>query len=416
MSGGHGSGNRALPVLAGAFFTQFAAGFGFLSFNLLAPSLAAETGLNERDFGLAITFIFLGTAFAGTGTGILVRRFGGVGTVVLTLFAMAAATSIVLFGTWATTMLAAFLFGLVYGPQGAVGMTVVTERTPPSRRGLFLALRHSSQPLAGVIAGRVLPPLMLVLGWQSGVFTTVSLLVAGALFTLAMPSLFRLETRPAPAAQRGGGGIGRILAGAAGLFVIPKGMRLLWITGLVFAFNQIAMMVFSYLYLLEVVKLTPVAAGIFSSNLQIAGLLGRPLLGWFCDKTGRSQLVLACLASVGVAAIVALFQLASADLPAWALFLIALGCGIAGQTWNAVFTTAMSFKIPPEKLAEMNGRAFGFLSLGWMMGGPFFWLLIELSGGYVVPFSIILVANVISGIALFAAARHEGHGQPTDDR
>ena len=112
----------------------------------------------------------------------------------------------------------------------------------------------------------------------------------------------------------------------------------------------------------------------------------------------------------------ALFQLASADLPAWALFLIALGCGIAGQTWNAVFTTAMSFKIPPEKLAEMNGRAFGFLSLGWMMGGPFFWLLIELSGGYVVPFSIILVANVISAIALFAAARHEGHGQPTDDR
>ncbi len=54
---------RALGVLFGASMTQAAAAVGFWSFSLLAPELAAETGLNERDFGLAVSFIFLGTFF-----------------------------------------------------------------------------------------------------------------------------------------------------------------------------------------------------------------------------------------------------------------------------------------------------------------------------------------------------------------
>lgn len=394
-----------MPVLAGAFATQFAAGFGFVAFSLLMPSLAEATGLNERDFGLWVTFFFIGTAISSPTTGSLVRKFGGVWTVALALFAMGASTLVNLSGTWTAAMVAAILYGLSYGPQGPVGMTVVTERTPSSRRGLFLALRHASQPLAGVIAGRVLPPMMLVLGWQSGVLATTAVLWAGALFTLVAPSLFRIQTLPAAPPSRGA--LARVVGATFGMLWIPPGLRLLWIAGLVSAFNQIAMMIFSYLYLLEVVKLSPVAAGIFISNMQLAGLFGRPLLGWFCDKTGRSQLVLAFLAAIGVATVFALFHFAAKDMPAWQLFLIAIACGVSGQTWNAVFTTAMSYKVPPDRLAEMNGRSFSFLSLGWMAGAPFFWLLIELSGGYELPFGIVMVANAMAATLLLVNAERE---------
>ena len=394
-----------MPTLAGAFFTQMVAGFGFIAFSLLAPSLAGITGLNERDFGLAITFIFIGTAISSPLTGALVRRFGGVYTVAFALLFMAATYLIVLAGSWPATMLAALLFGIGYGPQGPVGMTVVTERTPPARRGLFLALRHSSQPFAAAIAGRVLPPLMVVAGWQAGVWTTIGALLAGALFTLMVPSLFRLENPPAPQKTRSGIGGRRWLAAAFDTFTVPRGLGLLWGAGLVFAINQIAMIVFAYLYLLEVAGLTPIAAGIFVSNMQFAGLFGRPLLGWFCDRTGQSQWVLAGLAVIGVFTIIALLQFASKDMPAWTLFAISIACGLSGQTWNSVFTTAMSYQVAPERLAEMNGKAFSFLSLGWMAGAPFFWILIELSGGYDLPFGIILVANLAVAVILVATAR-----------
>lgn len=134
--------SRAVPVLIAATASQFVAGVGFWSFGLLAPELAVETGLNERDFGLSITFTFLGTFLSSPFTGAWVRRYGGGGAVARFFAIMTGAIALILTGTWTGTMLAAFLFGLGYGPQGPVGMSLVAQTARAEQRGLFLALRH----------------------------------------------------------------------------------------------------------------------------------------------------------------------------------------------------------------------------------------------------------------------------------
>ena len=54
----------------------------------------------------------------------------------------------------------------------------------------------------------------------------------------------------------------------------------------------------------------------------------------------------------------------------------------------------------------MNGRAFSFLSLGWMSSALVFWGLIELSGGYVAPFLFVAAINVVvAGVLLFGGER-----------
>ena len=66
----------------------------------------------------------------------------------------------------------------------------------------------------------------------------------------------------------------------------------------------------------------------------------------------------------------------------------------------------MSFKVEDADLAEMNGRAFAFLSLGWMSSAPVFWGLIEFSGGYQAPFLFIAAINVVvAGVLLFGGER-----------
>ena len=399
--------DRPIATLLSTFFAQWIAGFGFITFSLLAPNLAAETGLNERDFGLGVTFFFIGTALSSPLTGHFVRNLGSVATLVAAMSFMACVFLVCLFGTWPATMLASFLFGLGYGPQGPVGMTLVTQRTPPQRRGLFLSLRQAAQPLAAAIAGRVLPPAMAVAGWQVGVIATSTLLAIGALMVTVSQPLFRIRRWQTPVIPPKKHRFMRLLSSLVDYFNVPPSLRLLWCAGLVLAVSQIAVMIFSYLYLLEVVGLTPVQAGIFVSNQQIAGLLSRPLFGWFCDKTGRSMQVLGVICLTTIATIVAL-RFAAFGMPAWQLLLLALATGIAAQTWNAVFSTAMSFRVRPNQLAEMNGRAFSFLSIGWMAAPPLFWGLIELSGGYELPFLVVLVANAIAAVLLFA------YGGPPD--
>ncbi len=394
-------GSRPVAVLIAASVTQCAAAIGFWSFSLLAPELAATTGLDERDFGLAVTFIFLGAFCSSPFTGSLVGRLGGMGTVALVLAAMGLAVLVTLIGTWTATMASAFLFGLAYGPQGAVGMTMVTRSAERRMRGLFLSIRHSSVPAAAALIGRVLPPLMVAAGWQAGVLSVSAALFLGVGFTLAARGLFRL----------GGEGRAQVAAGSApGLaalvarFRVPPEMRFLWSAGLVFAVTQTAVTFFSYLYLLEVAGLDPVAAGIFASNLHITALLGRPVLGWICDRTGSAIAVLGAIAVVTVGAVAALLQVGP-ETPGWMLVPLAIACGLSGQCWNPVFVTAMSFSVEENRLAEMNGRAFAFLSLGWMGAAPAFWALIELTGGYAVPFAIIAVANIAISAVMFRAAR-----------
>ncbi len=85
---------------------------------------------------------------------------------------------------------------------------------------------------------------------------------------------------------------------------------------------------------------------------------------------------------------------------------LAVGCGISGQCWNSVFVTAMSFRVAADDLAELNGRAFAFLSLGWMAAPPIVWVLIELTGGYTLPLAGVAVLNVlIAGVLLIAPER-----------
>ena len=91
---------------------------------------------------------------------------------------------------------------------------------------------------------------------------------------------------------------------------------------------------------------------------------------------------------------VAEYSLSGAVVVTAVLVPLAVACGVSGQCWNPVFVTAMSFEVADEELAEMNGRAFSFLSIGWMGAAPVFWALIEFTGGYVVPYIIIALANL----------------------
>lgn len=243
-------------------------------------------------------------------------------------------------------------------------------------------------PLAAAITGRVLPPFMLVAGWQAGVLSVTALMVLAMVLALIGARLFDVETAPARHSTN--------LARFRAILSIPPNLRFLWGVGFCFALTQTSVTTFSYLYLLEIVGLDPIAAGIFASNLHLTALIGRPVLGWLTDRVGNAERVLAGIAVVTVLTSAGLLAV-EPDTPGWLLLPLAIGCGVSGQCWNSVFVTAMSFRVDSGDFAELNGRAFAFLSIGWMASPPIIWGLIELTGGYVVP--LLGVAAINAGVA-----------------
>ena len=232
---------------------------------------------------------------------------------------------------------------------------------------------------------------MIWAGWRTGVLSVAGVLALALVFTLVAAPLFRVEAAP----PRFSGLWQRF----RGMFVVPANLRFLWGAGLVFALTQTAVTTFAYLYLLEIAHLSPIAAGIFASNLHLTALFGRPVLGWLTDRIGNAQRVLAGIAVMTVIAALSLMQVTPGT-PQWLLVPLAMACGVSGQCWNSVFVTAMSFKVEAGDLAELNGRAFAFLSVGWMAAPPIVWGLIELTGGYTVALMSVAVLNAAVALVL----------------
>ena len=93
------------------------------------------------------------------------------------------------------------------------------------------------------------------------------------------------------------------------------------------------------------------------------------------------------------------------ETPGWVLIPLAIACGISGQCWNSVFVTAMSFQVASSELAELNGRAFAFMSVGWMASPPLIWGMVELTGGYLVPLTILAFLNLSVAVLLLGPMR-----------
>lgn len=401
---GRGSvGESPRAVILATFSGQAAVSFGLVAVDLLAPALAARTGLNERDFSLGNTFIFLGVILVSPHLSGLMSRFGSARLMAVATAIMSLGMLAVLHGSWWSTMLACAVYGLCYGLYSPASASVVASRAPPGRRALFMSLRQCGVPFAGAIAGRVLPWIVLAWGWRAGALGVSVVIAAGAVMTFLLPGAFRVaasETAGAPAAARASGDSTWRALGER--YSLPRGMRAPVAAAIALAVSQIALSSFAYFYLLEVTRVTPVQAGAYLSNTLIASVVGRLAVGWLADRIGSAMRALVLIQVVSAAACLALPAIAGGA-PDWALLLLAIASGVSTGSWSPIFMTAISNLAPAGRMADFNGRAFSYAALGWCLAAPVIWAGIELAGGYGPVWYLLGGVNLV--LALRSATR-----------
>ncbi len=360
------------------------AGFSVAVF---AVPLARDLGIDPGAIGFYMTAVFssamVGAILAGHG----VRRFGAIRMAQLALAAAALAMLTLSSGILVLILFAALVMGLAYGPPTPASSHILARTTPPRLMPLVFSIKQTGVPAGGALAGLLVPPMVLLWGWRGAAIAIAlaCLVVIPILQTLRR----RLDHDREPKARFHGGFFApiRLVLGE------PLLRRMAFLS---FSYSAVQMSMITYLvtYLIEVVRLDLVAAGIVLASAQLAGVAGRIFWGAVSGTVldARRLLITLGIAMSGASLLIAGFG------PGWpplALHASAILFGATAIGWNGVFLAEFARIAAPGQAGLATSGAV-FVTFGGIAVAPgLFGLLLAGGFGYTGGFTMLALFALI---------------------
>jgi MFS family permease len=353
---------------------------GFLpvfSIGVLAPFLAASEGIDPRLAGAASAALFLATSVASSQVGRLVDRVGPEAALLMMLLSSAAAWGLLAGAEGPIRAVAGAVLagvGVAFAMPTATALCFATlrERTLP----LAVGLTHAGTQMGAVLAGTVLPLLVVALGWRDALralMVTCLLAALGSVVALMTRSGRTRDISVSPP---------RVSA----LLRASSEMRRL--VGFVLLVNGVTNAVVVYLptYAYQQVGLAPRTAALTTSVMGVASVVGKLLWGFARDAdNGRTWLIGLVASSVLAMSLLVVSPWA----PGAVLWIAVALFGLTQTTW-AVPTSRISVHLSAPGLsgtatsvvmmAGFLGGAMGPLGFLVLIGGPGFTAALLLGG------------------------------------
>jgi sugar phosphate permease len=376
-------------TLGVATFAQGAFVAAFFSVPVLAPALIDEYDLSVRQLGLVLACIDIGSALALMAWGLLADR---VGERLVVAVGLGAASVAFAFAAHAQSFEALTLLLTCTGALGCCVYTAtgraVSAAFEDDERGVALAIRHSSNLVAGALAALILPRLAEPAD-VTRAFTGVAIAIALAsvMSALLLPRGGRRRAA-ARSSRRHPGRDRRIwgISAGSGLLILAQG----------------CLLSFFVVYLHERQDLGAGRAAMFFAISQLTGATVRLAVGRWSDvRRARIRPLLAIAAGFS-AALFATAALAGASV-ALALPPLMLAT-ILSMSWAALSYTAVA-----ELGGDRAGTAIGIqqtiLSLGSLTAPIAFALIVD-GAGWSTAFAAA-GAIALAGILVIRQFRYE---------
>jgi sugar phosphate permease len=314
---------------------------------VIAPQAAPAMGLAPEAVGFLVATIFFAAMVSSTVSGIVVARFGPQRTFQYVLIGTAAACLLLISSTAVAAFVAALLLGCATGPVNPLGSHVLTRVVPSRWRAFVFSIKQCATPTGGMIAGVVIPPLMLVFGWQIAV--SIIPLAACALL-LVTP----MAAHGVPGGKVPEGNVLGAMARSLRTVLVDASLRRVVLTGTSLAACQMALASYLVVYLWRIAGLSPELAGLIFSSLHVAGIVSRIVLGAVADRYVSSQFLLAALSLIMAISLAVMTQI-SADWPLSAIFAVTIMAGVSGNGWVGLFFSELARIGPQDRTAEIAG-------------------------------------------------------------
>lgn len=354
--------------------------------NRLVPILAPAM---SKDFGWSGSFIGYLTASASLGgLAILVagsamlKQFGGMRMLQWTLVAGAACMAWLLVPSFSVAIIACFVMGSSVGAANPAGSEVLQRYSPPSMRNLMFSIKQAGVPLGGVIAGLLVPALVVFAGWRVALFLCGLIVVIPTIMTWRASS--RLDELPEkqdhffhfPTRQSL-----RTLSVPLASLRHSRGLTQISIVGGLFAVCQSCWFTFTVIYLVDRLDYSLGLAGMVFAVMQAGGVVGRILLGWLSDHF-RSANVTLSIAAILSAITTALLGLTSPQWPLWSIIVLAFVAGSSAASWNGVQIAEVARRSPSHLISETAAGSSILVNLMNMVAPTAIAAFVAISGRY----------------------------------
>lgn len=358
----------------------------------VAPAVARDVGVNPALVGFFISTVY--------GVGIMsallsppaIARYGAVLVTQAVLLATLAMLATAATGSLAAIVLSAILMGLAYGATAPASTHLLVPRTPPAYMNLVLSIRQIGVPLGGMLASLAMPPLTLMLGWQTSLIVQLVPVV-----TLGLLIHFLCRSWDEPRANHPPDAKARRL-GPLGILKTSPGLRRLSFASFIYSGLQLCFMVFMTTQLTTKAGFDLVRAGQTLAAYQLAGVISRPIWGWLADRVMGArwwlglQGVLMCLMAI-------LAGTFSRDWPVALIVLVSMAAGATASGFTGIAYGEYA-RLGGARRTEATGVGAAFMFSGVMVLPSVMSLAVTLTGSYQQAYAAIGGLALLGGLGM----------------
>ena len=366
---------------------------------VVAVQAAVDLGVKSSSIGIYTAVIFVIGMLSGLSAGSFLVRYGVIRTCQIALLMGVLGLGLVsALPFWPVAIGAAVLLGMGTGPLNPAGSRILARHAAPQWQPFVFSVKQSGTPLGGMLAGLLLPPLMVLYDWRLAV-VAISVIPLVTLFGLQLirsdldddrDPAFRISVSDSLTSLR--------------LVLTSKPLVTLATAGYLYTFAQMSILAFMVIYLEEANGLSTKFAGGIFAIIHGSAIPARIAWGAVAGRFLSSWVLLGLLGVMMSGSIVAM----SLFLPTWPFWLTALIAVMLGASTNGVLGLLMSefARLAPEdKVGETVGGAQFFLFFGIVSGPPIFGAMVEYGGGYGNAFYLIVTTTLAAGCLLLLIAR-----------
>ena len=385
-------------TLALTLVIQAMVSMALLTLPVMAPVVAHDLHVSPALVGVYVSMTYAGAMFASLMGGAAVSRLGAIRVSQCGLV-MCAAGLLLCAVHWFPAMgLGAVLIGLGYGPITPASSHLLARTTPKHQMSLVFSLKQTGVPLGSLLAGAVVPSMLLALSWHSSLAAVAAVCMVCAALSQALRAGLDQDRQP-DLPIRWGSWITPIR-----LVLAHRSLASLAFCSLLLSMVQLSLTTYLVTFLHDGLAYGLVAAGLALSATQMGGMVGRIAWGYVADRwlgAQRMLLLLAGLMSLGAWACATL----TLDTPQALVIAILVSFGACAIGWNGVYLAEVARRAPQGMASVATGGTLAFTFLGVVIGPPLFGALFTLFGTYRAGFLGLMAIASLGGMVLFWSQR-----------
>ena len=363
----------------------------------VAPAIARDLHLPGALIGFFPALVYGVGIISSLYSPSFILRFGAVRVIQAVMAAVCVMLGVCALGTAGSIAAGAALLGLAYGSTAPASAHLLVPRTPQRVYNLVMSIRQAGLPLAGILAGVMMPPMTLAFGWRVALAAQIPTSLALLVALEFVRREWDVGLRPGYPLFVGA------LAQPLRLLRQNADIKRLTIMSFVFTGAQLCFISFMTVHLTQSAGFDLVTAGWTLAAYQGAALVSRPLLGWVADKYVSPMRLLAALGFLmcASAAVSALF---TAAWPGLAIVVVCLAAGFSASGFTGLAYAEFA-RLGGAARTEATGLGSAAMFAGVLVLPPLFGLTATATHAFVLPYAALAAATFAASVMVWRGAR-----------